>query len=161
MSAHAAAQYRHYAPYGHFRAWALLRLPKSEYTFRLAYPTLICASVDRAFLYLYDVRTGSLMQTIDIHLVELCSIDINGRYAFVCEPDEVHVFSLESSIEVLRIHPRDIRCSQRVEDPFLVSRDRFITPLSVIPGGVDRCPQPKFLSGMFIDSYSFNYTAIH
>ena len=151
MSAHAAAVYHHYAPRGHFRAWALLRLPESCIRYRLAYPTLICASADHAFLY--DVRRGSLMQTINIHLEYLRCVDVNERYAFVCEPDVVHIFSLESCIEVLRINRWDIQCSLRVEDPFLVSGDWFITPLSVTPE-VDECLSPEFVAGVPTHPYS-------
>ena len=88
------------------------------------------------------------MQTIDIHLDTLCSVDVSESYAFLCEPEVVRVFSLESCIEVLCIHPWDLRCSQRVEDPYLVSGDWFIVPLSVTPG-VDECSSPEFSAGMF------------
>ncbi|KAN0131825.1 hypothetical protein V8E53_010353 [Lactarius tabidus] len=143
-SAHAAAVYRHYAPRGHFRAWALLRPPEPLFTYRLAFPTLICANLDHAFLY--DVRTCSLMQTINIHLRTLYCVDVNERHAFVCEPDAVHVFSLESGIEILRI-PVDatLQCSQRVQDPCLVSGDWFITTLFVTPK-VDECLRSEFIA---------------
>ncbi|KAI9444181.1 hypothetical protein H4582DRAFT_2071752 [Lactarius indigo] len=132
VSTRAAALYHQYAPRGQFLPWALLRFHEFTRAYRFAYPTLICASHDRAFLH--DVRTGSLVQTIDIHLEDLCYVDVNERHAFVCEPDAVHVFSRESGSEVLRI-PADTsaQCSQVVEDPFLVSGDWFITPLSVYP----------------------------
>lgn len=161
VSAHAAAMYRHYAPRGHFRAWALLRPPQSWYMYRLAYPTLICATYDHIFLY--DVRTCSLMQTINIYLQILRCVDVNELYAFVCEPDVVHVFSLESGIEVLRIPVcATLRSSQRVEDPYLVSGDWFITPLSVTPN-MDECPHPspEFIAGVFTHSYSSSHAEIY
>jgi hypothetical protein len=154
VSAHAATVYRHYAPRGHFRAWALLRPPQSWYMYRLAYPTIICASYDHVFLY--DVRTGSLLQTINVHLQALRCVDVNERYAFVCEPDVVHIFSLESGIKVMLV-PVDatLQCSQRqrVKDPYLLPGDWFITPLSVAPK-VDECPRQEFIAGVFTHSHS-------
>jgi len=60
----------------------------------------------------------------------------------------VHVFSRESGIEVLRLPAGvTVRCSQRVEDPLLVSGDRFITPISVSPTtNVDESPHPKLIA---------------
>jgi len=129
-SASAATVHHQYAPRGQFRPWALLEYPGLTRAYRLAYPTLICASSRKAFLH--DVRTGSLVQTINITTVQsLCYVDVNERHAFVCEPNVLHVFSRESGNEILRLsanHP--MRCSQLVEDPDF---DTFITPLSVSP----------------------------
>jgi hypothetical protein len=145
VSAHAAEVYHQYAPRGQFRPWALLTFPHHLHAYRLVYPTLICANLEQ--IILHDVRTGSLVQTISTNLRKPKYIDVNERHAFVCEQDVVHVFSRESGIEVLRI-PADaaVRCSQLVEDPFLVSGDRFITPITVSPG-VDESPRPKFIAG--------------
>jgi hypothetical protein len=115
------------------------------YTYRLVYPTLVCASMEHTFLC--DVRTGSLLQTINTHLPSFRYLDVNERHAFICEQDVMRVFSRESGLEVLRI-PADatVRCSQRVEDPSLISGDWFTTPLSVSPE-VDESPRPVFLRG--------------
>ncbi|KAH9038547.1 hypothetical protein EDB85DRAFT_2189366 [Lactarius pseudohatsudake] len=149
-SARAVMVYRQYAPRGQFRPWALLTFPEATRAYRLAYPTLICASDDHAFLH--DVRTGSLVQTIgiDIRLPELNSVsyvDVNERHVFVSEKDAVHVFSRESGSEVLQI-PADatVECSQLVEEPSLVSEDSFITPLTVSPD-VDHT-RPGFVAGV-------------
>ena len=93
------------------------------------------------------------MQTIGIRLKTLRGVDANERYAFVCELDVLQIFSLESGIEVFRIHPCDLRCSQQVEDPFLTSGDWFITPLSITPK-VDKCPTARFSESVFSNSYS-------
>ncbi|KAH9013274.1 hypothetical protein EDB85DRAFT_2098398 [Lactarius pseudohatsudake] len=132
VSAHAAALNHQYAPRGHFRPWALLRFHEPTHGYRLAYPTLICASHERAFLH--DVHTGSLVQTIDMRLRDLRYVDVDERHAFVCESVAVHVFSRESGNEVLCI-PTDasVQCSRRVGDPSLISGDWFITPISVYP----------------------------
>jgi hypothetical protein len=104
---------------------------------------LICANLEQ--IILYDIRTGSLVQTINTNLLRLKYVDVSERHTFVCKQDVVHVFSWESGIEVLCI-PADtaVQCSQRVEDPFLVSGDWFITPISV-----SSSPCPKFIAGVF------------
>ncbi|KAH9026256.1 hypothetical protein EDB83DRAFT_1927333 [Lactarius deliciosus] len=156
-SARAVMVYRQYAPRGQFRPWALLTFPEATRAYRLAYPTLICASDDHTFLH--DVRTGSLVQTIaiDIRLQELSYVDVNERHAFVSEQDAVHVFSRESGSEVLQI-PADVtvECSQLVEDPSFVSRDSFVTPLSVSPD-VDHT-RPGFVAGVFTHTVWFRQT---
>ncbi|KAF8256986.1 hypothetical protein EI94DRAFT_1671647 [Lactarius quietus] len=130
VSAQVAELYRHYAPRGQFQPWALLRSPESVYAYRLRYPTLIFANHEHAFLY--DVRTGALVQTINFHLRALYSVDVTERHAFLCDLYVVHVYLLESGVEVLRI-PADAtpRYSQCAEGPSHVPGDWFITPLSV------------------------------
>ncbi|KAF8268349.1 hypothetical protein EI94DRAFT_1800582 [Lactarius quietus] len=110
----------------------------------LAYLTLICANHEQ--IVLHDVRTGSLLQTIHINLRTLNCVNVSVRHAFVCEQDVVHVFSRESGIEVLRI-PADaiVRCSQLVENPSLLSGDRFIVPISV-SSEVAESPRPRFIA---------------
>ncbi|KAH9174787.1 hypothetical protein EDB89DRAFT_471990 [Lactarius sanguifluus] len=146
VSARAEELYHQYAPLGQFRPWALLRCPESAWECRLAYPTLLCASDEHAFLH--DVRTGSLLQTIDLQYHDIYGGDVNEHHVFFCRPDAVHVFSRESGNEVLCI-PVDtsIRSSQRVEDPFRVSGDWFTTPLSVYSDVLDESrPSPKFIA---------------
>jgi hypothetical protein len=154
-SASAAAVHYQYAPRGQFRFWALLAHPHHfTCAYRLAYPTLICASLRKAFLH--DVRTGSLVQTIDVTARSICYVDVSERHAFVCEQDVVHVFSRESGSEILRIPTYatiTIRCSQLVEDPDF---DTFTTPLSVSPK-VDNF-WSGFIAGMF--SYPLIYRGI-
>ncbi|KAI9444182.1 hypothetical protein H4582DRAFT_1069114 [Lactarius indigo] len=116
VSNRAEELYNQYAPLGQFRPWALLRFPEFAHKYRLVYPTLICASHELACLH--DVRTGSLVQTINTHLEGLYDADVNERHVFLCKQNAVHVFSRESGNEVLCI-PVDagVRCRQRVEDP--------------------------------------------
>jgi len=151
-SARAATVYHQYAPRGQFRPWALMAFPEPTRAYRLAYPTLISASYEHAFLH--DVRTGSLVQTIHIRLRDLRYVDVNERHAFVCEPDAVHVFSRESGSEVLQI-PADatVQCSRLVEDPVLVSGDKFITLLS-LSSKVDNS-RPRFIAGVFTHTLWF------
>ncbi|KAH9019012.1 hypothetical protein EDB85DRAFT_2294341 [Lactarius pseudohatsudake] len=135
-SACAATVYHQYAPRGQFRPWAVLALPSFTIMYRLAYPTLIFANSRHAFLY--DLRTGSLVQTIDL---QICYVDVNERYVFVCEPHAVHVFSRESGNEVLEI-PADatIRCTLLVHGP---TSDTFIKPISVSSKGDQSRASPR------------------
>ncbi|KAH9000892.1 hypothetical protein EDB86DRAFT_471879 [Lactarius hatsudake] len=154
-SARAATVYHQYAPLGQFRPWALLRFPEfTQAVCRLAFPTLICMSF--LCVFLHDVRTGSLVQTIKTRYWNIRYVDVNERHVFLCRPDAVHVFSRESSSEVLCI-PADasVRCSQRLEDPVLVSGDRFITPISVTPNVDGSCQIPVWMAGMFNHTLSF------
>ena len=147
-SAHVTELYRHYAPRGQFLPWSLLRSDEPVNLYRLKCPTLVLANKEHAFLY--DVTTGSLLQTISINCSTFCSLDVNARHVFVSEPCAVRVFSRESGIEVLRIPAEAaIRCSQHVEDPFLISGGWFTTTLSVFPE-VDESPRPEFITGVFI-----------
>jgi hypothetical protein len=159
VSARAAEVYHHYAPRGHFRPWALLTPGFTFNVYQLRYPTLICAGVQHTSFY--DVRTGSLVQTIDVRLRELRDIDVNERHAFVCEADVVRVFSRESGSEVLRI-PADatVRCSQHVENPDFVPGDWFITPLSVSLK-VDKPSRPHFIASVSKFTYTLWFTHTH
>lgn len=142
-SARAAEVYHQYAPRGQFQPWALLAFPGLTRAYRFAYPTLICAHNKQAFLT--DVRTGSLVQTIDIHVQAISYVDVNERHAVVCEAVAVHVYSRENGSEVLRI-PADatIRCSQLVEDPDF---ENFVTVLSI--SSKAEKSRPKFIAGVF------------
>ena len=146
-SARVTELYRHYAPRGQFLPWSLLQFDEPVYTCQLAYPTLVSANKEHAFLH--DVGTGCLLQTISIHLSTLCSLDVNERHVFVIEPYVVRVFSRETGIEALRIPAEAaIWCSHHVEDPFLIPGGWFTTALSV-SHKVDESPRPEFLTGVF------------
>ncbi|KAH9017135.1 hypothetical protein EDB83DRAFT_192974 [Lactarius deliciosus] len=146
VSTRAEELYHQYAPLGQFRPWALLRFPESAWEYRLAYPTLLCASDEHAFLH--DVRTGSLLQTIDFRYHDIYGGDVNEHHVFFCRPDAVHVFSRESGNEVLCIPSgASARSSQRVQDPFLISGDWFTTPLSIYSDVLDESRFfPKFIA---------------
>ncbi|KAI9510203.1 hypothetical protein F5148DRAFT_623674 [Russula earlei] len=125
VSAFVATIHHRYAPRGHFRPWAKLSFPELTRAYRLAYPTLVSAGGDRAFLH--DVRTGALVQTIEINVQSVCYVDVNERHLFVCEPKALHVFSrADRGAEVLRI-PNDVSISNVVftdsapGDPFVAA----------------------------------------
>lgn len=139
-----------YAPRGHFRSWAKLSFPEITLAFRFAYPTLLCANNKHAFLH--DVRTGELVQTIDLNIEEwlqdegvggICYVDVNERHAFVCGVRALHVFSRDGGAEVLRI-------SSDVSIPQVVVADTvpgnpFVAVLPLSPGSDDY--RPNFLAG--------------
>jgi len=111
-STFATAMHHRYAPRGHFRPWAKLFFPEPTPAFRFVYPTLLCVCGNNKRAFLHDVRTGALVQTIDLNFEWLqevddadgiCYVDVNERYAFVCEPRALHVFARDVGAEVLRI----------------------------------------------------------
>ena len=145
--------HQRYAPHGHFRPWAKLSFPTFTRAYRLAYPTLLCAGMDRA--YLHDVRTGRLVQSIDIRPEDICYVDVNERYVFVCEPEALHVFSrADGGNEALRIQ-RGVSFSKALSPSTPIDRDRFV---SVLPlhTGVDAHP-PIFIAGTSAWHYPHTY----
>lgn len=150
-STFAAAMHHHYAPRGHFRPWAKLSFPELL-AYRLAYPTLLCAGNKHAFLY--DVHTGALVQTIELDIEEdlqeegegisgVCYVDVNERYAFVCEPRALRVFARDGGAEVLRI-PSDASMPNVVV-ACTVPGNSFVAVHPFHPGSDDY--RPSFLAG--------------
>ncbi|KAG6830415.1 hypothetical protein H0H87_008198 [Tephrocybe sp. NHM501043] len=94
---------------GHFRPWAILRPPKTTRAFRFSYPTLGAAGWDS--IYLWDVRTGTLVQTIEqtqlgMHdgshedpvtaldfLGDINYIEVSEKYVLLCGIHFLRVFS--------------------------------------------------------------------
>ena len=143
-----SAIYHEYAPRGQFRPWAKLAFPAFTRAYRLAYPTLVCASSERAFLH--DVRTGALVQTIDIDREDILYVDVNERYVFVCEPETLYVYSRGDSDRgavVLRI-PHTVLFSKVVGSSTLIDSEPFVSVLPVSPVSplVDEYPS-EFIAG--------------
>ena len=161
MSAVAATMHRLYAPRGHFRPWAKLTFSEATHAYRFAYPTLLCANRSRAFLH--DVRTGALVQTINIrlsHRQSVCYVDVNERHAFVCDPEALHVYARQgdgrdgAGAKVLRIS-RSVPVQKAVE-PNVAPGNPFFTVLplrSEIDGVL-----PRFIAGA--STFSFPATEI-
>jgi len=145
-STSAATMHRRYAPRGHFRPWAVLSFPEPTHAYRLAYPTLLCANEARAFLH--DVRTGALVQTLDVRSVQraVCYVDVNERYAFVCEPRVLRVFAREGGAEVLRVPNSEF--VQSVAETGAVPGNPFVSVLPLRPGSDDS--RPNFLAGALL-----------
>jgi len=99
--------------------------------------------MDRA--YLHDVRTGALVQTIDIRPEDICYVDVNERHVFVCEPEALHVFSrADGGNEVLRIQ-RGVLFSTVLGPSTPINREPFVSVIPLHPG-VDARP-PMFRAG--------------
>jgi hypothetical protein len=152
-STFAAAMHHRFAPRGHFRPWAKLSFPEPTLAFRFAYPTLLCANNKRAFLH--DVRTGALVQTIDLNVEEwleedveeiggICYVDVNERHAFVCGLRSLYVFARDGGAEVLRISS-DVSMHNVVAVD-AVLRNQFVAVLPLCPRYGDHSPL-DFLAG--------------
>ena len=150
--------HRRYAPHGHFRPWAKLSFPTFTRAYRLAYPTLLCVGMERA--YLHDVRTGALVQTIDIRPEEdICYVDVNERHVFVCEPEAFHVFSrADVGSEVLQILRGD-SFSKVLGPSTPIDREPFV---SVLPLHTQLHAQlSNFLAGACGWHWHYPHTCIH
>lgn len=96
---------------GHFRPWGLLRAPQPTRAFRFFYPILGAAAWDHVFLW--DVRTGALVQTIENtqreangdheFLGDINYIEVGLRHVFLCGVGGLRGFSRETGRCVLDI----------------------------------------------------------
>ncbi|KAI6012770.1 hypothetical protein F5J12DRAFT_685805, partial [Pisolithus orientalis] len=100
--------------HGHFRPWALLRMPEHTRAFRLSHLTLLASAAENA--YLWDVSQGRLVETIGsiqkryhhqtlghIHYVE-----VNDKYAFICGSNQLRIFERGGGALVYDLSPRDL-----------------------------------------------------
>jgi hypothetical protein len=117
-----------YARHGHFRPWAKLSFST---LYRLAYPTLVFATMGHAFLH--DVHTGALAQTIDFGPKNICYVDVDERHVFICGLEALHVFSrADGGAEVLKI-PHDVSFSKVLGPTTPINRDPFVSVLPLHP----------------------------
>ena len=87
--------------WGHFKAWALLRIPEDTRAFRFSYPTLVAAATNNA--YLWDVPRSQLVSVIrDIqrkhhsqHLAAINYVEVNDLYVFICGGRGLRIFARE------------------------------------------------------------------
>jgi len=147
-STFAAAMHHGYAPQGHFRPWAKLSFPEFTMAYRFAYPTLLCANDEHAFLH--DVRTGVLVQTIDlgVHLGEdggVCYVDVNERHAFVCAPGGLHVYARDRDATKVLSVPRSWFFNS-IASVVVEPENSFISVLSLHTG--DDGFHPNFRAGV-------------
>ncbi|KAG5641561.1 hypothetical protein DXG03_004774 [Asterophora parasitica] len=96
---------------GHFRPWAVLHPPQMTRAFRFSYPILGAAAWEE--VYLWDVRTGALVQTIrqtqqdpvgddnEMLLGDINYIEVSEKYVFLCGFLSLRVFSRETGKSVL------------------------------------------------------------
>ena len=148
-STFATSMHHRYAPLGHFLPWAKLSFPEFTSAYRFAYPTLLCANNEHAFLH--DVRTGVLVQTIDLddQLREsgvICYVDVNERHAFVCTPRALHVYARDhDATKVLEVPSSSFFNS--IPGWVVEPGNSFFSVLSLHPGNDDF--HPNFLAGVF------------
>lgn len=94
---HGSADYR----WGHFKAWALLRIPETSRAFRFSYPTLLASAKNNA--YLWDVPRSQLTLVIrDIQrshhgvlLGNINYVEVNDLYVFICGAGGLRIFARE------------------------------------------------------------------
>ena len=86
---------------GHFRAWALLRLPETARAFRFSYPTLLAAAMHNA--YLWDIPTSQQVSVVrntnrchhDQLLGTINYVEVNDSYVFICGGRGLRIFGRE------------------------------------------------------------------
>ncbi|KAI0056022.1 hypothetical protein BV25DRAFT_1921346 [Artomyces pyxidatus] len=150
VSAVAAQRHCEYGGRGHFRPWALISFPETTLAYRFVYPTLLSANDSRAFLY--DVRTGALVQTVedvvrdedDVNYVEL-----SARHVFVCGSGEVRIFSRETGQRVMQI--QSLIFVERVLAADIDSQqpqNAVVSPLPLVP--IDAYDGAPYYPGEFI-----------
>ncbi|KAH7911613.1 hypothetical protein BJ138DRAFT_1125884 [Hygrophoropsis aurantiaca] len=116
ISHQSAERYQSNSPadHGHFKPWALLRMPTITSAFRFAYPTLITTAMDCA--YLWDIPTSRLVQVIsNIQtanapglLGRVNYVEVNDRYAFICGSSQLRIFERESGTVVFHVAVSDL-----------------------------------------------------
>jgi hypothetical protein len=94
---------------GHFRPWALLEVPDLE-NFCLAYPTLLAASQQQAFVW--DISTAQLSLTItfggNMNLPasgRINHVHLSNTLIFVSFEKQMIVFSRESGVKLFVLDP--------------------------------------------------------
>jgi len=86
---------------GAFVPWTVIEPPDSVRALRAADSILLLASLNSQELYLYDLKTGALKQTLSFRKrptdppTDLNYIELGQRHAFVCTLQDVHVIPLD------------------------------------------------------------------
>lgn len=99
---------------GHFRAWALLRMPEMTRAFRFSYPTLLVASENT--VYIWNVPEGRLVETIrdiqklrhDDRLGDINYVEISDKYAFICGSNQIRIFERGGGALVFQLSTKNI-----------------------------------------------------
>ncbi|KAL4068868.1 hypothetical protein V8B97DRAFT_2024543 [Scleroderma yunnanense] len=108
------AQWSTSTRHGHFRAWALLRMPEMTRAFRFSYPTLLVAGEDNA--YIWNVPEGRLVETIrdiqksrhDDRLGIINYVEVDDKYAFICGSNQFRIFERGGGALVFQLSPKDL-----------------------------------------------------
>ncbi|KAI6102623.1 hypothetical protein EDD17DRAFT_695695 [Pisolithus thermaeus] len=100
--------------HGHFKPWALLRMPDIACFFRLSHQTLLASAAENA--YVWDVSQGRLIETIcDIQrrhrgqtLGHIRYVEVNDKYAFICGSNQLRIFERGSGALVYGLSPKNL-----------------------------------------------------
>lgn len=80
----------------------ILQIPEPTRAFRFVYPTLlVCAP---RTLFLLDIRSGEIIQSIPHSLEIICYVELNEKYAFVCG-ESLQVYERQNGRRVLDLTP--------------------------------------------------------
>ncbi|KAI6124251.1 hypothetical protein EDD17DRAFT_907624 [Pisolithus thermaeus] len=100
--------------HGHFKPWALLRMPEHTRAFRLSHLTLLASATENA--YLWDVSQGRLIETIcdiqrwhhDQTLGHIQYVEVNDKYAFICGSSQLRIFERGGGALVYDLSPKNL-----------------------------------------------------
>lgn len=117
LEASTQAAARHHSAesrWGHFKAWALLRMPEISRAFRFSYPTLLAVATNNA--YIWDVPRSQLVSVIrDLerlhhHLpsAAIHYVEVNDLYVFICVGEELRIFAREGGALVYQLSTREL-----------------------------------------------------
>ncbi|KAG5637600.1 hypothetical protein H0H81_003991 [Sphagnurus paluster] len=162
---------------GHFRPWASLHPPQITRAFRFSYPILGAAAWDA--VYLWDVRTGVLVQTIEtiqlgpaddeddhnlVFLGDINYIEVSEKYVFLCGIHSLRVFSRETGKSVLDFSASRIPIAA---SHFSISPDRPVVEVegaSLVLQNLNRAVLPSEHPYIIVDEFiagqlpiSYNY----
>ncbi|KAF5344917.1 hypothetical protein D9758_011579 [Tetrapyrgos nigripes] len=100
---------------GHFRPWALFRMPRVTRAFRFVYPTLLVGSSNQFFLW--DIPSRDLVQTISVNpdqlqqhtpithfgITQLNYVEVSEQHVVVCNISSLLVYARSNGRLVLQL----------------------------------------------------------
>ena len=97
---------------GVFVPFTVITPPRRAWSFRLVYPILLVASTQPSVAYLYDIRTGLLLHTLNfparLRILRITSFDLSERHVFICVGDKgllIYPRDGESVLSMIRLKP--------------------------------------------------------
>ena len=115
VSAQAAARFDSAASRrGHFKAWALLRLPESCRWLRLSYPNLLTVATSNA--YVWDITRSQFVVVIrdvqrrlrGFQLGATSYAEVNDTYVFICAEGGLRIFAREGGALLYQLPSREL-----------------------------------------------------
>lgn len=100
--------------WGHFKAWALLRVPENSRAFRFSYPTLLATATNNA--YLWDVTSLQLVSVVrdtqrqhhGLSLATINYVEVNDLYVFICGASSLRIFAREGGALLYQLSTREL-----------------------------------------------------